>query len=177
MKDGNSVENLFDWVEHTGMSQWIRGGSFAFPLILTAHVLGAGFIAGTGAAVALRLLGIARGVPLSLFEGFYPVLWGALALNIASGLLLLDAYPYKAFTNPVFYVKLTLIACGVYLAVRIRDGVLRAPPGHAFGHAAVLQNTRLLAALSLLCWAGALIAGRLLAYTYKWLLVGVPGGF
>jgi hypothetical protein len=171
------VEDFFSWVEHTGLSQWIRGGSFAFPLILTAHVLGAGFIAGTGAAVALRLLGIARGVPVSLFENFYPVLWCALALNIASGLMLLDAYPYKAFTNPVFYVKLALISCGVYLAILIRDGVLRAPVWQNPGQAAVLHNAKLLASLSLLCWAGALIAGRMLAYTYKWLLVGVPGGF
>lgn len=171
------MEGFFDWLEHTGLSQFIRGGSFAFPLILTAHVLGAGFIAGTGAAVAFRLLGVARGVPAALFERFYPVLWGALALNIASGLLLLDAYPYKAFTNPVFYVKLSLVACGVYLAVRIRDGVLRAPPWQSAARHAILENSQILAALSLACWAGTLIAGRLLAYTYKWLLVGVPGGF
>ena len=171
------MEDFFSWIEHTALSQWVRGGSFAFPLILTAHVLGAGFIAGTGAAVALRLLGVARGVPVALFELFYPVMWAALALNIASGLLLLDAYPYKAFTNPVFYAKLSLVAAGVFLAIRIRDSVLRSPPWQAAGPAAVMQNARMLGLLSLCCWAGVLIAGRLLAYTYKWLLVGVPGGF
>lgn len=170
------METFFGWLEHTDLSEFVRGGSFAFPLILTAHVLGAGFIAGTGAAVAFRLLGVARGVPIAMFEKFYPVMWVALALNIASGLLLLDAYPYKAFTNPVFYAKLSLIALGVYLAVRIRDGVLRAPLWRA-GPTAVMDNARLLAGLSLMCWAGALIAGRMLAYTYKWLLVGIPGGF
>lgn len=172
------MEGFFGWLEQTDLSQFIRGGSFAFPLILTAHVLGAGFIAGTGAAVAFRLLGVARGVPAALFERFYPVLWAGLALNIASGLLLLDAYPYKAFTNPVFFLKLSLVACGVYLAVRIRDGVLRAPPWQSrAARQAILEKPKVLATLSLGCWAGALIAGRLLAYTYKWLLVGVPGGF
>ena len=171
------IETAFDWVEHTGLSEWVRGGSFAFPLILTAHVLGAGLIAGTAAAVALRLLGVARGVPVALFEKFYPVLWLALALNVASGLLLLDAYPYKAFTNPMFYAKLSLIALGVYLAVRIRDDVLRAPVWQNLGQTAGLQSTKLFAVISLACWASALVAGRLLAYTYKWLLVGVPGGF
>ena len=171
------IETAFDWVEHTGLSEWVRGGSFAFPLILTAHVLGAGLIAGTSAAVALRLLGVARGVPVALFEKFYPVLWFALALNVASGLLLLDAYPYKAFTNPMFYAKLSLIALGVYLAVRIRDDVLRAPVWQNLGQTAGLQSARLFAVISLACWASALVAGRLLAYTYKWLLVGVPGGF
>lgn len=171
------MEGFFGWLEHTDLSQFIRGGSFAFPLILTAHVLGAGFIAGTGSAVAFRLLGVARGVPAALFERFYPVLWGVLALNIVSGLLLLDAYPYKAFTNPLFYVKLSLVALGVYLAIRIRDGVLRAPVWQMTSRHAVLANAKILASLSLACWAGVLIAGRLLAYTYKWLLVGVPGGF
>lgn len=171
------MEGFFGWLEHTDLSLWIRGGSFAYPLILTAHVLGAGFIAGTGAAVAFRLLGIARGVPVALFERFYPVLWIALTLNVISGLLLLDAYPYKAFTNPLFYVKLSLVACGVYLAVRIRDGVLRAPLWQSATRQAVLANTRVLAILSLACWAGVLIAGRMLAYTYKWLLVGFPAGF
>ena len=171
------MEALFSWVEHTGLSQWIRGGSFAFPLILTAHVLGAGFIAGTGAAVALRLLGVARGVPVSLFERFYPVFWAALTLNVASGLMLLDAYPYKAFTNPMFYLKLSLIGIGVYAAVKIRDDVLRASAWQTSGGGAAMHNRVILAWLSLGCWAGTLIAGRLLAYTYKWLLVGVPGGF
>lgn len=171
------IETAFDWIEHTGLSEWVRGGSFAFPLILTAHVLGAGLIAGTAAAVALRLLGVARGVPVALFEKFYPVLWLALALNVASGLLLLDAYPYKAFTNPMFYAKLSLIALGVYLAVRIRDDVLRAPVWQNPGQTAGLQSAKLFAVISLACWASALVAGRLLAYTYKWLLVGVPGGF
>jgi hypothetical protein len=54
---------------------------------------------------------------------------------------------------------------------------LRAPVWQRFGQAAVLPQAKLLAGMSLLCWAGALIAGRMLAYTYKWLLVGIPGGF
>jgi hypothetical protein len=90
---------------------------------------------------------------------------------------LLDAYPYKAFTNPVFYAKLSFIALGVYLAVRIRDDVLRAPVWQGLGQTAGVATARIFAVMSLACWASALIAGRLLAYTYKWLLVGVLGGF
>jgi hypothetical protein len=40
-----------------------------------------------------------------------------------------------------------------------------------------MKTARVFAVMSLACWASALIAGRLLAYTYKWLLVGVAGGF
>src|SRR5579872_7161393 len=144
------MEPFFSWLEHTDLSQWIRGGSFAFPLILTAHVLGAAFVAGTGTAVALRLLGFAAAVPAAAFRLFYPVMWVALALNFTSGLLMLDAYPYKAFTNPVFYVKLSLIALGVWLAIQIRDRVLTAPERHT-GGAGLLYNHRILGLASLCC--------------------------
>jgi hypothetical protein len=54
------TEQVFDWIEHTDLSLWIGGDSMlAFPAILTAHVLGTGFLAGTSSAIALRILGVA----------------------------------------------------------------------------------------------------------------------
>ena len=169
------IEAAFDWVEQSPLSMWVRGESMlAFPLILSAHTLGMGFLAGISAGIDLRLLGLANRVPLSALAKFYPVMWLALALNFASGSLLLIGYPYKAFTNPVFYVKLTLIAAAVYLVVRIRSQILLQPDPDA---ASVLRQGRLLAITSLACWAGVICAGRLLAYTYTWLRVGMPNNF
>jgi hypothetical protein len=144
----------------------------AFPLILTVHTIGMGFLAGTSSAIALRILGVARQVPLPVMEKFYPVLWLALAANFVSGTLLLIGYPYKAFTNPVYYVKLSFIALAVTLAVKIRNQVLRAGES-----ASMSRHAAILALLSLFSWAGTITAGRLLAYTFTWLRVGIPGGF
>ena len=172
------VESFFDALEHTDLSLWVRGESLlAFPLILTVHTIGMGFLAGTGAAIDLRILGFAKRVPLPALAKFYPVLWLALAANFVSGVLLFIAYPYKAFTNPVFYVKLSFIALAVVLMVKIRRDVLfvfydQAPPGSS-----LWRHAKQLAFASLFCWVGAITAGRLLAYTYTWLHVGIPGGF
>ena len=172
------IEQFFDAIEHSGLSLWVRGPSMlAFPLILTVHTIGMGFLAGTSSAIDLRILGIGRRIPLPVLEKFYPILWLALAANFVSGVLLLAGYPYKAFTNPVFYVKLSLIALAIVLVLKIRNDVLRvfhedAPPGSP-----LWRRARRLAAASLLSWVGAITAGRLLAYTYTWLRVGVPGGF
>jgi hypothetical protein len=173
------VEQAFDWLEHTDLSMWVRGDSMlAFPAILTVHVLGTGFLAGTSSVIALRILGFARQVPLGLLAKFYPILWVALAGNVVSGTLLLIGYPYKAFTNPLFYVKLTLIALAIYLVVKIRNDVLRDPQnGKQREETSMWKRARFLAGLSLASWMGTIAAGRFLAYTFTWLRVGVPGGF
>jgi hypothetical protein len=169
------IEAAFDWVEHTPLSMWVRGESMlAFPTILSAHTLGMGFLAGISAGIDLRLLGFANRVPLSALAKFYPVMWLALVVSFVSGTLLLIGYPYKAFTNPLFYAKLVLIAAAVYLIVRIRSDVLLHPGPPA---ETILRNGRLLALASLGCWVGVIAAGRFLAYTYTWLLVGMPNNF
>jgi len=172
------TEQVFDWIEHTELSQWIVGPSMlAFPTILTVHVLGTGFLAGMSAVIALRILGIARQVPLGLLELFYPILWIALAANVVSGTLLLIGYPYKAFTNPLFYAKLLLIALAIYLVVKIRNEVLRNPGNKQPADTAMWRRAKILAGLSLACWMGVIAAGRFLAYTHTWLRVGLPADF
>jgi hypothetical protein len=169
------LEIACGWLENTSLSMWVRGESMlAFPTILSFHTLGMGFLAGTSAGMDLRLLGVVKRVPLAELAKFYWVMWLALAVNFTSGTLLLIGYPYKAFTNPVFYVKLTLIAIAVYLIVRIRKDVLLQPDPDTPD---VYRRGRLFGLISLGCWAGVILAGRLLAYTYTWLRVGMPNNF
>jgi hypothetical protein len=173
----SGIETFFDWLEHTGISLWVRGDSLlAFPTILTIHTIGMGFLAGTNWAIACRILGVAPGVPVGVLEKFYPVIWTAFAANAVSGVLLFLGYPYKAATNPVFYAKLTFIAVGIILVLKIRNEVLR-PYLTSSGEAVFAHRAKRLAFASIIAWAGAITAGRLLAYTFHWLRVGIPGGF
>ena len=87
---------------------------------------------------------------------FMPVMWFGLWLNVVSGIVLLIAYPTKALTNPVFYLKLGLIAVGLT--------VLRTLVRHA-GQPRLPRTTKMLAAVSLVTWAATIGAGRFLAYT------------
>lgn len=152
------------WLESTPLNEWIIGSPslFAFPGILALHAIGMGFAAGLSAAIDLRILGVAGAVPLPEMRRLLPILWAGFWLNAASGILLLIGYPTKALTNPVFYLKLTLIAIAMVLVKRI-GGQLLAPPDPATPAAFRLRR---LAMVSLACWAGAVTAGRLLAYTY-----------
>jgi len=170
------VNAFFFWLEATALSTWVRESTsvFAFPAILSAHAIGMGLAAGVNAAIAIRLLGFAPGVPPRELHRFAPVMWTGVWMNTASGLLLLIGYPTKALTNPVFYLKLSLIAVGLWLYVLMtrqllsdgRPGDRR--PGHS-GRASA-PAARFIGAASLACWAGAVTTGRLLAYTAHRLL-------
>lgn len=161
---------FFTWLESSPFSIWMRESPsvFAFPIILAVHTIGLALLAGINVAIDLRLLGVASRIPLQEFRRLMPYMWLGLWLNVASGLALLAAYPTKALTNPVFYVKLGLIAAALVLLRRIHrfrlaDGV--APPGSR------LRSARSVAFASILCWAGTIVAGRFLAYTYVRLMV------
>ena len=159
-----NIDPFLAWLESTTLSQWVVGSPsmFAFPGILTLHAIGMGFAVGISAALDLRILGVAPNVPLRELRRFLPILWAGFWLNAVSGLLLLIGYPTKALTNPVFYLKLTLIAVAMTLLVRISRQVF----DDSATVTAITSKLRNLAIASLVCWAGAITAGRLLAYTY-----------
>jgi hypothetical protein len=161
-----SFDPFLAWVESTALSQWVvtSPSIFAFPGILVLHAIGMGFAVGISAATDLRILGVARGVPLAEMRRLLPILWVGFWLNAVSGLLLLVGYPTKALTNPVFYLKLILIAIAMTLVVRISRIATDHPNASTSEFPTRLRR---LAAISLLCWAGAITAGRLLAYTYS----------
>ena len=158
------IDPFLVWLESTALSQWIVGSDslLAFPGILALHAIGMGVVAGLASVLDLRILGVARGVPLAEFGRYRPILWAGFWLNAVSGVLLLVGYPTKALTNPVFYLKLSLIAIAMVLYVRI-DRMIRSGDSALPLTAASLRR---LAITSLVCWSGAITAGRLLAYTY-----------
>jgi len=159
------VDPFFVRLESTALSTWIRDAPtvWAFPAILTCHTIGMGIVAGINAAIALRILGVAPTVPVGEMKRFLSAMWFGFWLNAVSGVLLLIAYPTKALTNPLFYFKLTLIALAVWFVQLIGRRVFRFPiaPG-----APMPGRAKAFAVGSIALWAGAITAGRLLAYTY-----------
>ena len=157
------MQSFFIWLEATSLSVWVRESTsvFGFPGILTAHAIGMGLAVGVNAAMALLLLGFAPAVPRHELRRFVPVMWLGFWMNTISGVLLLLGYPTKALTNPLFYLKLLLIGVGMWLFVQMAremfDKPAAGPPAERSG--------RLLGMASLACWAGAITAGRFLAYT------------
>lgn len=169
------MDPLFLWIENSAVSIWMREATtlWAFPFVLILHTVGLAFLVGANVAIDIRALGGMPGVPLISLRRYYRWMWAGFWVNAFSGVLLLIAYPTKALTNPLFYVKLSFIAAGLVVARIIRGHLMS---GEVGADVTAPPQLRLLAGVSLLIWVVSITTGRLLAYTCSRLTVDTTCG-
>lgn len=160
------------WIENLSFSAFLRESSslLSFPIFLYVHTLGMSILVGSAAIICFALLGLwPKGAPVRPLERFYPLLWFGLAIEVVTGvsIFMKDASTYGR--NPDFWVKLVFVFVGVALLVMMRKRVFRNPQ---IDSGLVPRQGKMLAWASLVCWFGAIVAGRLIAY-----LQPVPGDF
>ena len=158
------MTNFATWLQGSAVAVWTRESPsiWAYPTVLMLHTVGLGVLVGANAILDFRLLGFAPRLPIPSLSPLYRFMWAGFAINAVTGAMLFASDATTKATQPVFYVKLTLIVFALVVTARIRRAVERGParpdadvsPGPGRG----------LAALSLLLWAGAITAGRLMAY-------------
>jgi hypothetical protein len=158
------VTELLARIQATTLATWTRESTsiWAYPTILTLHTIGLGIVVGANAVVDLRLLGFGPRIPLPSLRPLFRIVWWAFGLNTITGILLFMADATTKATQIVFYVKLTLIGLALWNTVLARRIIFRASPTQEPLDAR-FRNRRL-AVVSLLLWAGAITAGRLMAY-------------
>ena len=156
------MQELLLWLEAAAVSTWVResGSVWAYPTVLAAHTVGMSLLVGASAALDLRLLGVAPQVPLGPLAVVFRVLWTGAGLSLVSGLLLFGADASTKGATPVFLVKLAFIAAALVVARRLRRTIYRGGSDAV----AVPFAAKALAVASLLLWAGAIAAGRFMAY-------------
>ena len=149
---------MIESLENSAFSQWVLGSDslLAYPTILTLHTVGLGLVVGTALIFNLRAMGIGAEIAVANMRNLVRIFWVGFAINLTSGLILFAAEASKRAPQTVFYIKLGLIVAAIILTLRVR----RAPEDGRGDTGSV----RLLAGLALLLWAGAIVAGRLMAY-------------
>jgi hypothetical protein len=161
---------FLETLERSGLSTWIRESesAFAYYFVLVIHNIGLALLVGACGVLGARLLGFVPELPLAPLRRYFRFVWAGFWLNVVSGLFLLIAYPTKALTNPIFYIKLALIAVGVVVLRRIE----RRLPRDVVARDGTPALERSLALWMLGVWLGVLTAGRALAYTATYILYG-----
>ena len=149
---------MLEWLENSAFSQWVLGSDslLAYPTILTLHTVGLGLVVGTALIFNLRAMGVGAEIALAHMRTLVRIFWVGFVINLNSGLILFAAEAPRRAVQTVFYVKLVLIAVAILVTLRVRTA-----PERGQGESA---GVRLLAGTALALWAGAIVAGRLMAY-------------
>jgi hypothetical protein len=152
------------WLETSGIAVLMRQSLWLYPIVEIVHILGLAILVGSAVLFDLRLLGLARGLPVSGLAA-HLLRWAraSLLLIVPSGLLMFTAHATEMAANPAFRLKLALIAAAALNAAVFHRSVFRTVGGWDTGRPAPAP-ARAAALLSLLLWTGVIACGRLLAY-------------
>lgn len=146
-------------LEGTGLAQTLRVSRWGYAAVNAAHILGIALLVGAIVPLHLRFLGAWPSTPRPvLVRVLVPVAAAGLALAVVAGGLLFSVRAREYAGIGFLQAKLVLVALGTLsaLALHRAHGFLLdgASDTRLAGHAAV----------ALVCWLGALVCGRLIAF-------------
>jgi hypothetical protein len=142
------------WLEQTSLSIAIRESTWGFPIIESVHVLGL-CLFGMAILMDLRVLGVAlTRVPApEIAADLTPWMTAGVVIMLVTGLLTFLNNPVDYYNSTAFRIKvimLLLIGANVWI---LRGGPVQQGTKAAFGRS-----------LSLVLWAGIIVAGRMITY-------------
>lgn len=155
------------WLERTSGSIALHESLWGYPIVESVHVLTLCLFLGLAVMLDLRLLGATMlRTPVSEVLGrLLPWTIAGFVVMVMTGALLFYAIPVKTYLNIFFRFKVAfLLLAGANVAVFHRTvsrsmGEWDLDPVPPF-------RARLAGGLSLVLWAGIVVAGRMIAYNW-----------
>lgn len=153
---------FFRSLQDSAFTEWFLGSDsiWTYPTVLTLHTVGMAILVGASFVIQLRVLQVARDIPLRRLLPLYRFIWIGFAISLLSGLVLFVTEAADRIIDPVFYVKLASIAAALWLGMIVKRRTID-PHG---GPDVPTGLSRSMAAAALALWTIAIVAGRLMAY-------------
>ena len=101
-----SVMEFFAWLENTAIANAIRTIPWLYPAIETGHYIGLSLLVGGIMLIDLRVLGLARSLPLKSMIGLLPFVWAGFIINVLTGSLLFIYGATNFGANGAFQLKM-----------------------------------------------------------------------
>lgn len=150
------------WLEAGSLGEWVRASQLGYPLMIASHAIGMAVMVGLSLAFAMRVLGMFRGIPYIELNRFLIIAWVGFAVNFVSGSGLFAAQATTYITDGTFLLKMAFVFAGMIL-VAIMQGSMGRHAG-AWQVSGATVGVKLVALVSIVCWFGGIVAGRLIAY-------------
>jgi hypothetical protein len=158
------MEDLQVWLVSTlssvGPVARLMRTHWAWPIAESIHFVGLSLLIGCIGAFDLRLLGVARGIPIAALHKLIPVGLTGYAINVASGALFLMTEPDQYIYNPAFHFKLLFMAIAGFNATMFYVIAYQ----KAASENEAPRAAKIIAATSLAMWIAVIVCGRLLTF-------------
>ena len=154
----DAITAVMTALEQSSLGTAARGSAWLYPLANMSHVLGAALLVGAIATFDIQVLRRAKNVGV-IARAVTPVAAFGLALQVASGVVLLAADAMPVVVNPAFQFKMAMFALGL-----INVAIFRWRFGGGLKAETPLDGAAGLATVSLASWVLVLLAGRFIAY-------------
>jgi hypothetical protein len=157
---------IFEALQATALATFVRESPsmLGYTAFLSLHAMGLAIAVGLSATVSLRLLGVAKSLPLYPMRRVYPWIWFGLIVNALSGFGLFAAAATTLVTSVMFLLKMAFVVLAAVAAWY--TGRLAFAAGSAADDVAVSGRVRVFAAATLFLWFAAVVTGRLTGYPY-----------
>lgn len=155
---------FLEWLQATWLGTMVAESLWGYPFFETLHTLGMALLIGALGLVNLRVLGYKPELPLWGTRDLLPLAWIGFTVNMVSGIALFTSDAVYFFSSYTFRIKMVLILLAGMNAALLGQKVFRDAVA-AEGAVPAAGGVKLIAASSLVFWLGAVIAGRLIAYT------------
>lgn len=155
---------MFEWLETTAPAIWVGESLWGYPIMLGLHAVGLSIVAGIFIMRDLRLLGFFNGLSLAGITALIPLGWTGFLINAMSGGFLFSSQATLFIESTPFLTKIALIFTAAICAAVIQYRLRASAANWDDAGASVPAAVRGIAVVSLLCWLGAIVAGRLVAY-------------
>lgn len=157
------MEDAIVWLKATELHSFITSNSWVWPSMEMVHFLGLCLLFGSLLFVDLRVIGVARKVPIKLVDIFIIATLIGFSLNAITGVLFVVGDPGRYFVNIAFRLKMVLIVIAgsnaLYFTFQIR------PQIQAGADSSTLSaDAKLVAGFSLFLWTSIIVLGRFIPY-------------
>jgi hypothetical protein len=154
---------FLDWARATWAGEFVRAYGWVFPTLESLHFVGMALLIGIVGIIDLRVLGIARGLPVAPLHRLLPLAFLGFGLNLVSGVFFFAAEPAAYAFNVAFRLKMLGILLAGLNALWFRLGVFLDVEKWGAG-IDTSPLAKLISGVSLLLWTAVIVGGRFIPW-------------
>jgi len=155
------MHGFSEWLYGTAVSSAIRDNFWVVPVVQSIHIIAIAVVIGSALVTELRIAGVIAPEEsiCVVAQRYLPWMWRALAVLLATGLIMIVGEPERTLTNVPFWIKMALVVSGVLASIGLRKPLLTPLDSSSTGPA------RSLAWIMLSLWVAVIFCGRWIAYS------------